>query len=133
MNYKEEKLLPCPYCGGQIKDVGYDRRAVYECKSCGFRRDFPGLLTTEKNDCPIPYKRTVPINKFEELKKRYLPKKMLKIFPVKTKDEPVPPEEVKHQEYYHYENWDKSIEEMNNIIKEKMEELKAGYASPQSV
>lgn len=87
MSYTEKKLKPCPFCGGKIIDSSYDRGIVFKCIPCGYRRCFPGLLTTVKNEQPIPY--------------------------VDKKGNPVKPADVKYQEYYHYENTEKAIIEMN--------------------
>lgn len=123
----ENQLLPCHFCGGKISDYSYDRRYVFKCEPCGIQWCFDGLITTVKNDRPIPYKRTVPNSIRQELKEKYFPKWFKNIFPVHYKDEPVPPEEVKYQEYYHHENTQKAIDGMNKIIKEKMEEFSQLY------
>ncbi len=92
MNYKEEQLKPCPFCGGAMTDDSYDRGHLFKCIPCGYSRSFPGLLTLEKNDNPIPY--------------------------VDDSNNPVPPDKVKTQEYYHYENVQKAIDEMNKRWKQ---------------
>ena len=43
----EAKLKPCPFCGNAPTDVSYDRAVVIECKPCGYRMAYPGLLQYE--------------------------------------------------------------------------------------
>ena len=83
----EDKLLPCPFCGGKFTDETCDRIIIYRCKSCNYSRHFEGILQMIKNDCPVMYKK-------KDGKSGYA-------------DDP------KYQEYYHHDAHEKAIEKMN--------------------
>ena len=131
MNYYEKKLLPCPYCGFPIKDESYDRRIIFKCSNpdCGFIRKYDGLLTTIKNDEPIPYYRLVPKNRWQAFKKKYFPKWIISRYPILQKKESVPPDEVTYQEYLHPENSEKAINSFNKEVQEIMIKLRKRYGN----
>ena len=56
------ELKPCPFCAGEFTDASYDRGIQFNCKPCGYSRNFPGLFQTKKSNQPVPihvYRRTV--------------------------------------------------------------------------
>jgi hypothetical protein len=83
-----DKLLPCPFCGGQFAERSYDRMIKYICEPCGYSRAFDGLLSTVKNDKPI-LQYNDGNGGIKEIK----------------------PEDAK--EYYHHDAHEKAIEQMN--------------------
>lgn len=46
-------LKPCPFCGAEVTRETCDRLITIGCEPCGYRRPFPGLLSTTPNDKPI--------------------------------------------------------------------------------
>ena len=51
-----DKLLPCPFCGGEVEYWSCDRLIQIECKVCKYHRLFNGLISNKKTDVPVVYK-----------------------------------------------------------------------------
>ena len=57
MKIENEKLKPCPFCGGEPYIDSCDRLISIGCKPCGYIRSFHGLVQSEiDTGVPIVYK-----------------------------------------------------------------------------